>query len=503
VAIDILWIQMQRMGEQEHRYFERVELMDLITKLQPRNPEAWAYMGWDCAYNIANQYRTVDDYERLRELEADLRRFPERKDELHARKARVEKRIQEKDKQYRIWVRKGLLKFAEGCRHLPDDAYLKYEVGKALWTKAAWSNGILEEQFLLAVEQDEELQRVLGEGLEPKTRTSFELAEAWFRKGKLTLEQMVAQGRFRVYRTLAESMSRPPEEDRRHHTTQMGLNIDLAAFVGFISEVNYLNGVLHWYRARDAADAGDARRLLLKAAEQFRRAAEHASLYRREHSTVKEGIRAFHDARRDLCDGLAGLCEDLAGLPHPLPADERPRILKRLEQIWWNPVDRNAPPNQQVPPPDERYVLDYMGRLKRLLGGDLWEYNDDRHALHRGNLILLEETVIGDIVPDKDDVDWHHYYAAPAPGQKEGKIVTEFLIQRTGTVALQVIVLALDKSGYAPVANIQLTDAKESRYRVTSDHEGPVILRIFAVAPPDESTPKDRGYALTPVRIRR
>src|SRR5262245_59322208 len=45
VAIDILWIQMHRMGEEEHRYFERVEIMDLITKLQPRNPEAWAYMG--------------------------------------------------------------------------------------------------------------------------------------------------------------------------------------------------------------------------------------------------------------------------------------------------------------------------------------------------------------------------------------------------------------------------------------------------------------------------
>jgi len=131
VAIDILWIQMHRMGEEEHRYFERVEIMDLITKLQPRNPEAWAYQGWDAAYNIANQFRTDEDEELARQLKRKT--DPASADRL----AKLRAAIREKDAQFRTWVRLGLLKLAEGSRHLPDDAYLKYEIGKALWTKAS------------------------------------------------------------------------------------------------------------------------------------------------------------------------------------------------------------------------------------------------------------------------------------------------------------------------------------------------------------------------------
>lgn len=500
VAIDILWIQMQRMGEEEHRYFERVEIMDLITKLQPRNPEAWAYMGWDCAYNIANQYRTEDDEENARKIEEAIKLGGPK--ELEDRLDQLERKIAEKDKDYRIWIQKGILKLAEGCRHLPEDAYLKYEVAKVFWTKAAWSNGILERQFLVAIEQDKELQRVIGEGLQPPgRRTAFELGEAWFEKGKATLERQIAEGRFRIYRTLAESMARPPEDDRQHHTTQMGLNIDIAAFVGFIHEMRFLNGILKWVRARDADQPGQARTLLLEASESFRKAEEQALVYRHAHSLVKAGARAFHDARADLCREMARLCAEQATLPHPLPPEEQAKLLTRLELIWWNPIDRNANPAQQVPPPDERYVLDYMSRLKQSLGGDAMEYNDDRHALHRGNLLTPGEKLELSIGPDAGDVDWYHFYAVQHPAKKGVREITSgFSIKRTGTVPLRVMALAMNRGAVTTEADFELNDANEVTFQVPSDHEGPVFLRVIVDTDIDS---KDRGYTITALGVQR
>jgi hypothetical protein len=466
VAIDILWIQMHRMGEEQHRYFERVEIMDLITKLQPRNPEAWAYQGWDAAYNIANQFRTEEEVQLLRGAKTD------------AARDRLKRKIAEKDVQFRKWIRLGLQKLAEGSRHLPEDAYLQYEVGKALWTKASWGPGILEEQFLRAIEEDDELQELLRLGLPPGVRrTAFELAEAWFAKGQATLELLIKEGRFRVYRTLAETMSRPPEEDRRHVTTQMGLNIDIAAFVGFTQQVRFLNGVLHWYRARDAATPEAARALLLKAAECFREAGEQAQLYRDHHSPIQPGMRAYHDARADLCRGLSKFCADQAGMSSPDPA----ALLARLETIWWPPIDRSAPPEMSAPPADERFVLDYMSGLKRSLGGDSWEYNDERHALSRENLLIAGEEFEATIGPAAGDVDWYHYYLLAPPGtppEATGlNLSGTFGIRRVSGGPLKVETLGL-RSNRPEIAAVDVAGEEEVRFSIPRDREGQVYFRI-------------------------
>jgi hypothetical protein len=505
VAIDILWIQMHRMGEEEHRYFERVEIMDLITKLQPRNPEAWAYQGWDAAYNIANQFRTGEDEELARQLK--------RKTDpaSAARLAKLRETIKEKDAQFRTWVRLGLLKLAEGSRHLPDDAYLKYEIGKALWTKASWSSGIMEEQFLKAIEEDDELQRVLGEGLGPaRRRTAFELAEHWFTKGQATLEMQIKEGRFRVFRTLAESMSRGPEEERRHQTTQMGLNIDLAAFTGFIYMVRYLNGIYKWNAARHAAEPATAHALLLEAGGNFSKASEQARLYRKLYSLYDPKDRDLHDTRVDLCKGLADLCADQANLPHPLLAADKAKLLARLEPIRWNPVDRNAPPEKRIAPVDDRYVLDYMGWLKRTIGGDAWEYNDDLHALHRGNLMMTGEQVDATIAPDLKDVDWFHYYAAPIvekghvhdeslpPGEP---IKSAFQIRRVGELTLTVTVFALKKEMYATWTSFELNDTLIHEVSVVSDSEGPVRILVTAKSPSGDAA-STSGYWIKSLGVR-
>ncbi|HKS16687.1 MAG TPA: hypothetical protein VJU16_05195, partial [Planctomycetota bacterium] len=483
VAIDILWIQMQRMREQEHRYFETVEYMELITKLQPRNPEAWAFMGWDASGNIANQFRTEDDEEELR-----IRRATEPKSEqVKNRILRLEKNILEKDQKYRAWVKRGFLTLAEGSRHMPEDPYLQCDIGQTLWTKSAWGPGVLDRQFLQAVEDDDDLQRVLGEGLPPARRTAYELSEIWFAKGQATLERLIKAGRFRVYRTLAETMSRRDDEERRHHTTQMGRNIDLASCTGAIHQVRYLDGILKWNRARNA-DPATARELLLKASESFAKAAEQARLYRRLYSSILPELRAMHDSRADLCEGLSKLCADQADLPHPIADAEKAKLLARLELIWWSPVDRDAPPEKQVPPTDDRYVVDYMGWLKQSLGGDGYEYNDFRYALDRGNQLFKDARADATIGPEPTDVDWYHFYAAPPvkkgheghtheePEPAAGAMESRFRIKRVGDVPLTVTAFGYIKGRLATALNFDVTGDTAQDFDVPSDVEGWVFL---------------------------
>ena len=514
VAIDVLWIQMHRMGEEEHRYFERVEIMDLITKLQPRNPEAWAYQGWDAAFNIANHSRTSEYEAQARELRRRIKAGGPGIKEWEEQLKKTEAIIRKKDAQFRTWVRVGLRNLAKGSRYLPDDPYLKSEVAHTLWTKSSWSAGVMEEQFLKAIEEDKELQEDLGEGPMPaRPRTAFELSEIWFLKGQAALEKQIQQGSFRVFRTLAESMNRPPEGERSHHTTQIGRNIDRATFTGFIYTVRYLNGILKWYRARDASP-DEARALLLEASESFRKAQAQAAYYRKNFSFPDLKIRDLHDARVDLCRGLADLCADLAKLPHPLSAEDRARLLTRLEPIRWNPIDRNATPSERVAPPDDRYVLNYMNRLKRSLGGDGWEYNDDLYTLHYENYLGPGERADATIGPDADDVDWYHFYAA-RPAKKEheghshdeepapaaGPVTADFQVKRVGDWTLTVTVLAFRRGTYSPVKSLEVSDNEPLNFEVTSERAGPVYIMVSGKSP--LGTPSTgSGYSLTAVGVR-
>lgn len=52
VIADVLWIRASRLQD-EGKYFELVQLADMITKLEPRFPEVWDYHGWNMAYNVS------------------------------------------------------------------------------------------------------------------------------------------------------------------------------------------------------------------------------------------------------------------------------------------------------------------------------------------------------------------------------------------------------------------------------------------------------------------
>ena len=58
-----LWIRASDLQEQD-KYFEKVQIADWITKLQPNMVTVWYYQAWDMAYNISVKFH--DPYDRWR-----------------------------------------------------------------------------------------------------------------------------------------------------------------------------------------------------------------------------------------------------------------------------------------------------------------------------------------------------------------------------------------------------------------------------------------------------
>jgi len=52
VIIDFLWMRASKL-QREKRFYEIVQLYDLIGKLQPYNAKVWAYSAWNMSYNIS------------------------------------------------------------------------------------------------------------------------------------------------------------------------------------------------------------------------------------------------------------------------------------------------------------------------------------------------------------------------------------------------------------------------------------------------------------------
>lgn len=204
VAIDFLWIQLKRV-EDEKRWYERREILKLISYFQPRNRAVWAMLGWHSAYNVANSFSD-----------------PERSWE---------------------WVRFGIEWLRRGIRQIPDDPSLKYELAWTLQHKPSWKEGWLDLPLLARIEADRDLQEILQDRRPvDRARTSFELAIQWYARAR---EELLATRDWYV-------------------TTQMGLNIFAQTTDSLARECMFLQGMYDWRMGRTEA----AKDWFLKAADQ-------------------------------------------------------------------------------------------------------------------------------------------------------------------------------------------------------------------------------------------
>lgn len=262
IAVDVLWVRLRRMREEERRYFETVEIMDMISTLQPRNPEVWAYQGWDAAYNIANNVRDPED-------------------------------------QWK-WMKYGFEKLVMGTRHLPDNPYLKVDLAYHLMFKATIDRGAFQLEFLKNVERDAGLQRLLRLDASPgeKPATAFELALPWLEWAAEDLRRMKEEQRFQYL-----SASAQREEDRDYFTTQSGWNIHPSTIDGQIRLTQFYNAYYHWRQGRRK-----------EAALWFRKSAETARQYRKKYAYASP----IYDDYARLGEALAAEAERAPATPEEL-----------------------------------------------------------------------------------------------------------------------------------------------------------------------------------------
>jgi hypothetical protein len=190
VIVDALWIQLKKV-EEEKRWYERRQILQLISYFQPRNPEVWAHLGWHSAYNVANGFT-------------------------------------DPDKSWE-WVKFGLTWLRQGNSMLPDSTYLKFELARTLYYKPSWREGTLDRDLLARIERDPELQGILQLGPPaPRPLTAFELAVPWLERGR------------------DELLQRP----EKYIVTQTGLYIRPLTMDGYIREALYFQGIYLWQLQR-------------------------------------------------------------------------------------------------------------------------------------------------------------------------------------------------------------------------------------------------------------
>lgn len=188
VAIDVLWIQLKR-AEEERRWYERREILKMISYVQPRNPEVWSHLGWHSAYNVANGFT-------------------------------------DPEKSW-SWVRFGLTWLRQGTRMLPDNPHLKYELAFTLMHKPSWRDAELDLPLLRRIEADEQLQNELRPDDVPRggpPLSSFALARLWLERAKADIRRA----------------------GTKPHKTQMGLFIYPSTLDGYIRKTLFLDGIRAW-----------------------------------------------------------------------------------------------------------------------------------------------------------------------------------------------------------------------------------------------------------------
>lgn len=147
VAVDVLWIQLRKV-EEEKRWYERREIIRLISYVQPRNPEVWAHLGWHSAYNVANGFT-------------------------------------DKEESWK-WVKFGLQWLRRGTTVLPENPYIKHQLAYTLWQKVTVTDGELDMDLLKRFEADTALQaELLPDGVKWEHPMSmFEVAIPWLEKAR-------------------------------------------------------------------------------------------------------------------------------------------------------------------------------------------------------------------------------------------------------------------------------------------------------------------------------
>lgn len=347
IAVDILWIQLRKV-EEEKRWYERREIIQLISYVQPRNPEVWSHLGWHSAYNVANGFTD-----------------PEKSWE---------------------WVKFGILWLRRGVQTLPHEPYIKNELARTLWHKAAWDDGKLDLGLLKRIEEDAEIQaKLLPDGMKSdRPLSAFEFAVIWFERAGAELL------------------------DRDIKLTQMGLYLYPDTMDGFARACMVAQGMYDWKMGRRE-----------EAKSWFRRAQKHVEemLARTPDAPKREGTERRY--RNNLSPIFKDWVEmyksypDLVDLEHQAksgkPEDEL-ALLIRLQAVLvkHGPIDEHWFWGRYNP-----HALLNRLKMKVVKGADTQECND---SIDLGTDFRPGDLAVANFAPEGHDVDTYWLSVTPPEG---------------------------------------------------------------------------------------
>jgi len=497
IIVDILWVQLRRLREEEHRFFEMVEIMDMIGSLQPRNPEVWVHQAWNAAYNIANHVR-------------------------------------DKDEQW-TWIRYALEKLKEGTDQMPGDPYLKFELGRTLVHKATWREGFFADAYMASLEREQLdpksgfKSRIWRGEKTDRPLSPFELAIPWFEQA---LDDLAKARKEKGWQNPMTGQM----EDKDWWTTQVGLNIHPSTIDGNIYLAKYFQAWWEWttldraevigvgsdkvtqshvgrlvqdggsswsihtggksigFRKRPdgwivtsatgaESRAGDVRFQKEwkrgrpeEAARWFRAAAEHA---RRVLDRYQPRMLIYKDYLA-LTEKLVVMAENPART-----LEEKERMLALL-----------SPALEASGLKDYNYLYEELSAIKKELGGDAFEFND---GLEQVKPVDFERVYSATLVP-AGDVDQYfgvvrapdepvsHEGHAHEPGEEHDRPAfpphrVGFQVKKDGDVDLKVELWTFKKRLLQPWGSIEVRGNRWEEIEGITDTAGHFVLRVQALDP--------------------
>jgi hypothetical protein len=387
IVVDALWIEMRRMREEEHRYFETVEIMNFIAVLQPRNPEVWAQQAQDAGWNIANGIR-----DKTRKWE---------------------------------WIREAVKTLDKGRRQLPDNPYLKFEMARILFQKPTVRDGHYDWWYLDQVKNDAGMQALLRRTEKPeRAKSAFELADDYLADAANDVRGLKERNGFRYY------------------TSHTGYNLSLSTLEGYRRLCRFHEGNTQWRRGNRAA-----------AAEAYRSAAAQAAIVFKEH-----GLGIYDDYGR-----IDAACAEVASKDD---GTDPARVLGGLLGVLKGA--RRL---------DFEFVSTFAGELRKLLGGDGWEYNDSYEysvdlPFRRG----LEANLAG-----LADEDWYCVAVPGKPGEF-GLETVKVQVQNGGAAPI-VVEWITPQGGMKAETRQELKPGEAWELPATVDRHGNYFVRVAPAAP--------------------
>ncbi len=434
VVVDILWIQLRKV-EEEKRWYERREIVQLISYVQPRNPMVWDYLGWHSAYNVANGFTD-----------------PEKSWE---------------------WVKFGLLWLRKGVSTLPNDPYLKDQLAYTLWHKVSWRDGELDMDLLRRVEQDAELQAALRpEGVKgERPLTSFELAIPWL------------------------EMSREELLDRDFVLTPMGLYLYPDSVDGFARQCMVMQGMYDWKRGRPE----EAKAWFRKAQQQVETmlARSPQTPPKPGLRKYKNSLSSIFDDWAKLYAKYPDVVDLEVQARRSGKAEDRLALLKLLQGALaeYGPIDETWFWNRSNP----RSFLNALklGLISDKVKGcpDVQESND---SVEMASVLRAGETAIANLAPEGLDVDWYWLAVGPPAGldppppRPLRPATLTVTLTKVGQLNLKVTIQdRLKKS----LLELMVTSGGETTIPLTMTEYGSYMLKVEA-DPAVHPWPADTRYKL-------